>query len=77
MRLSFPIHVMHQGDEFTATVTPSNQNGNIIYDVNDGVNLFALTPQSTKGDHVEWVNLMGETDDLIRAIGKAIERVKV
>lgn len=78
MRLSFPIVVMHHGDKFTATVTPSNHNGEVIYDVNDGIHVFALTPQATKDESLKWIqHLTGEHNDLIQAIGEAIQRVEM
>lgn len=78
MRLSFPILVVHRGDKFTATVTPSNHNGDIIYDVNDGVNVFALTAHDTKDKNLKWIqHITGDHNDLIQAIGEAIERANI
>lgn len=74
MKLSFPITIDYHGETFTAHVTPSGFMDPVVYDVNYLGKIIAIEPQPSKSDDIIWVqHLTGETNDLIQAIGEAIE----
>ena len=74
MKLSFAITIYHQGETFTANVTPSAFTNPLVYDVSYLGKVIAIAPQPSESDDVIWVQyLTGETNTLIQAIGEAIE----
>ena len=74
MKLSFPITIDYHGEIFTANVTPSEFMDPVVYDVNYLGKIIAIEPQPSQSDGIKWVqHLSGETNDLIQAIGEAIE----
>ena len=74
MKLSFTTTIDYHGETFTANVTPSAFMESIVYDVNYQGKIIAVEPHPTENNDIVWVqHLTGETNDLIQAIGEAIE----
>ena len=74
MRLSFSVTIDYRGERFTAKVTPSEFLESVVYDVNYEGKIIAIEPQPSESNDIIWVqHLTGATNDLIQAIGEAIE----
>ncbi len=78
MHLSFEIMFEYEGQEITAIATPTQTDDIAVYDVRYQDKIISIEPQSTQSDHIIWGQyLTGETNDLIQAIGEAIERAEI
>lgn len=78
MHLSFEISFDYEGEEIAANATPSQFNDTVVYDVNFQETIISIEPQPSEELKIIWVqHLTGETNDLIQAIGQAIERAEM